>query len=201
MPAIQIATFAVSGDFSSPELFKAPLEAIKTADGHISSFYGVQVEDVKKGYFISVWESYEHHQKLTQQASYKNIIEVLKPAAAGGFERDHINVAVDPNTALTSPAVEVVAFTLKEGSAAEQLTPLFEELGKGLDAAVGSHAPCVWGQSIEDKSKFLLVVGWDTVEAHWEAVKEGTSLHKTIQQIAALADLSIGHTHAKQHQG
>ncbi|KAJ7784476.1 hypothetical protein B0H16DRAFT_1492642 [Mycena metata] len=201
MPAIQIISFPVSEEFSSkPELFQAPLEAIKTADGHISSFYGVQVEDVKKGYFISVWQSYEHHQKLVQQASYKSVIEGLKPAAGGDSDRNHINVAADPITALTSPALEVVVFTLKEGSTAEQLTPLFEELGKGLDAAVGSHAPCVWGQSIENRSKFLLVVGWDTVEAHWEAVKEGTSLHTTIGKIVALADLSIGHSHVKQHK-
>ncbi|KAJ7175941.1 hypothetical protein C8R46DRAFT_1080126 [Mycena filopes] len=200
MPTIQIATFAQNFS-SNPEAFKAPLEQIKTADGHIGSFYGVQVEDNKIGYFISVWESYEHHQKLTQDASYKKLIEVLKPAAAGGFERNHINVTADPNVALTSPAVEVVLFTLKAGTTAEQVTPLLEELAKGLDAAVGAHAPCVWGQSIEDKSKFLLVVGWDTVEAHWEAVKEGTSLHKVVGSIVPLADLSIGHTHIKKHEG
>jgi len=203
MPCLQIASFPVSDAFlSNPGIFKAPLNAIKTADGHISSFYGLQVEDGKTGYFLSVWESYEHHQKFIQEPSYANLIETLKPAVSGKLERDHINVAGDVDTALSSPAVEFVIFTLKADGSAEALTSLLEELGKGLDVAVGAHPPCAWGQSVEHKSKFLLVVGWDTVAAHWEAVKEGTALHGTIVQIKALADLSIGHsTTFKKHQG
>jgi hypothetical protein len=76
----------------------------------------------------------------------------------------HITVSKDPNAALSSPAVEFVAFTLKDGASAEKFSALMEELGKGLDVAAGAHPPSVWGQSIEEKNKYLLVVGWDTVE-------------------------------------
>ncbi|KAJ6585069.1 hypothetical protein B0H19DRAFT_409464 [Mycena capillaripes] len=201
MPTLQIATFPVSEAFvSKPEIFKAPMDVIKTAEGHISSFYGLQVEDTKTGYFVSVWESYEHHQKLIGEPSYASIIEALKPAVSGKLQRNHINVAGDVDTALSSPAVEFVVFTVKPDASAEKLETLLGELAKGLDAAAGAHPPCVWGQGIEDKTKFLLV-GWDTVDAHWEAVKEGTGLYATIGQIKEVAGLTIGHSHVKKHQG
>ncbi|KAK7048435.1 hypothetical protein R3P38DRAFT_2869335 [Favolaschia claudopus] len=204
MPAIQIniATFPSSDAFASnPDMLKAPVDMIKSADGHKASFYGIQVEDNKKGYFVSVWESHDHHRKLVESPNYASIIEKLKPTISGQFERNFINISHDPLPALSSPAVEIVTFTLKSGSSAEQLTPLMEELGKGLDTATGAHPPCAWGQSVEDKNKVLLIVGWDTVEAHWEAVKEGTGLHATIVKIKDVADLSIGHSHVKKHEG
>ena len=101
-----------------------------------------------------------------EEPSYKSLVEVLKPATtdAHKFERHHVDVTGDALTALSSPAVEFVVFTLKPGVAHEQVVPLFVELAKGLDAAVGAHPPCMWGPSHEDKTKILVVVGWDTVE-------------------------------------
>ncbi|KAJ7095800.1 hypothetical protein B0H15DRAFT_71903 [Mycena belliarum] len=202
MPTLQIATFPVSEAFlSNPEIFKAPMDVIKTAEGHISSFYGLKVEDKKSAYFVTVWESYEHHKRLIGESGYATIIEALKPAVAGKLERYHIDVTADANTTLSAPASEFVVFTLKPDATPEKLVPLLEELGKGLDTAAGAHPPCMWAQSIEDKTKFLLIVGWDTVEAHWEAVKEGTELHATVGKIVAVADLVIGHAHVVKHQG
>ncbi|KAJ7459934.1 hypothetical protein FB451DRAFT_1182208 [Mycena latifolia] len=165
-----IATFPVSEAFlSNPEIFKAPLDVIKTADGHIRYY-------LPSNSVAQVWQSYEHHKKLIGEPSYTSLIEALKPAAAGKLERHHVDIAGDANTALSSPATEFVVFTVKPEGSPEKLVPLLEELGKGLDISVGAHPPCMWGPSIEDKTKFLLVVGWDTVEAHWEAVKEGCKI-------------------------
>ncbi|KAF7346426.1 hypothetical protein MSAN_01870500 [Mycena sanguinolenta] len=200
MPSIQIAHFPVSDTFvSNPDIFKAPLDIIKGAEGHKGSYYGLQIEDKKTGYFVSVWDSYEAHQKVIKDPNYAGIIEALKPAVSGPFERHHINVSSDPTAALTAPAVEFVVFTLKDG-AADKLTPLMEELGAGADTAAGAHPPCAWGQSVEDKNKFLLVIGWDTVQAHWDAVKEGTALHGIVVKIKEFADLWIGHSHMKKHE-
>ncbi|KAJ7069763.1 hypothetical protein C8F01DRAFT_527375 [Mycena amicta] len=204
MPCIQIAGFPISEAFvSSPDTFKAPLDVIKTAQGHIKSYYGVQVEDKQSGYFVSVWETYEDHLKLIAEPGYQSLVQILRPATidSSKFNRNHIDVSTDPLAALSSPAVEFVVFTLKNGPTdADKLVPLLTELESGLNAAAGAHPPCIWGQSREDKSKFLLVVGWDTVEAHWEAVKEGTGLHATVGKIASLADLVIGHSHVKAHE-
>ncbi|KAJ7695638.1 hypothetical protein B0H17DRAFT_1054959 [Mycena rosella] len=203
MPAIQIASFPASDAFlealaSDPEKIKAPLTGLLAAKGHTGSFFGLQVENGKTVYFVSVWESLEAHQAFTKDPNYGELIEKIKPAAAGPMERHHIDIKADAGTALASPATEFVVFTLKAGGTADKLVPLLEELGKGLDIAAGAHAPCVWGQCVEDKTKFLLIVGWDTVAAHWEAVKEGTDLHKTVGKILAVTDLSIAHSLLKQ---
>ncbi|KAJ6605677.1 hypothetical protein B0H10DRAFT_1886594 [Mycena sp. CBHHK59/15] len=165
MPTVQISKFPVSEAFvNGSESFKGPLDLLQSADGHVSSFYGTQVEDAKNAYFITVWDSFEHHNKLPGDPNFPNILEGLKQAAAGKPERNQFQVAagVDPNTALSAPATELVIFTLKADGSAEKLVPLLEELAKGLDKAVGAHPPCLWGASIETSGNFVLVVGWDT---------------------------------------
>ncbi|KAJ7288249.1 hypothetical protein C8J57DRAFT_1279563 [Mycena rebaudengoi] len=195
MPTVQIATFLASDEFvANPEIFRAPVDVIKTTDGHIGSYYGFQVEESKTGYFVTVWESYEHHQRLIADPSYGTLLQALKPASAGQFIKNHIEAKVDPTAALSSPAVEFVTFTLKDPGSAEKLVSLLEDLAKGLDIAVGEHPPCFWGQSKEDHQKYLLVVGWDTVAAHWEAVKEGSALRPIVVAISEIANLEIGHS-------
>ncbi|KAJ7302952.1 hypothetical protein DFH08DRAFT_722458 [Mycena albidolilacea] len=164
MPLIQLATFSASEEFaSSQDIFKESVNLIKGAEGYKGSFYGLQVEDKKIGYFISVWESSEHRQKLVK-ASYADITEKLKPAVGGQFETVHANVSCDPNAALSSPVVAVGILTLKAGGSADKLRSLLEELGERADTVTGARPPCIRGQSIEDKSKFLVAIGWDSLE-------------------------------------
>ncbi|KAJ7695637.1 hypothetical protein B0H17DRAFT_1198422 [Mycena rosella] len=203
MPTVQTVSFPASDAFlealsNDPDKIKDPLTGLLGAKGHISSFYGLQVEDKKIVYFVSVWESLEARQAFTKDPSYAELIEKIKPAAAAPLERHHIDVKGDAKTAFVSPVTELVVFTLKPEGTPEKVVPLFEELAKGLDAAVGARPPCMWGQSIDDKTKFLVHVGWDTVAAHWEAVKEGTDLNKTVGKLGALADFSLGHSRLKQ---
>lgn len=37
-------------------------------------------------------------------------------------------------------------------------------LGKALDHGYGSYSPIAWGVTQEEPGKFLLVVGWDSVQ-------------------------------------
>ncbi len=87
-----------------------------------------------------------------------------QPAVSGEFTRDHIDVTVDPSAALTAPVVEIATLTLKDGASAEKLLSAGGDFTKTLDSAPGSHAPAIWGQSVENKNKFFLVVGWDSLE-------------------------------------
>ncbi|KAF7365131.1 hypothetical protein MVEN_00384400 [Mycena venus] len=199
MPAINIATFPVSDSFSNPDIFKGPMDLLKAAEGYKGAFYGLQIEDKKTGYFVSVWESYELREKMAKDPSYAGVIEQLKPAVAGPFTRDHINTTTDGLTALSAPVVEFVTATLKAGASAEKVSSLVEEFIKGLDGSAGSHAPAVWGQSVENKDKFLLIVGWDSLEAH-QAVVKANAFSSTVSAIQELADISIGHSNVKKHE-
>ncbi|KAJ7848873.1 hypothetical protein B0H14DRAFT_2767090 [Mycena olivaceomarginata] len=200
MPLIQLATFSASEEFaSSTDIFKEPVNLITGAEDYKGSFYGLQVEDKKTGYFISVWESSEHRQKLVKDASYAGITEKLKPAVAGQFETVHANVSCDPNPALSAPVVAVGILTLKAGGSADKLRSLLEELGERADTVAGARPPCIRGQSIEDKSKFLVAIGWDSLEIHMQLIKGGSN-SALFDQIRAEADFSMGHSHLKKHE-
>ncbi|KAJ7342714.1 hypothetical protein DFH08DRAFT_873413 [Mycena albidolilacea] len=199
MPILQITSFPASDAFiATPDIFKAPIDVIKSAEGYKSSFYGLQIEDKKTGYFISVWESYELRQKFLADPRAAGLVEKLKPAVAGKLERHHIDVSGDPTAAFSSPVVSITVLTLKSDAAPEKLAALLEELEKGARTTAGARA-IMWGQSLEDKNNFLLIGGWDSLEAHQEAIKGGAQL-ATTSQVRALVDASVGHSALKKHE-
>jgi hypothetical protein len=71
---------------------------------------------------------------------------------------------VNPTTALSAPATELVLFTLKTGVTTAEISPLFDDLARGLNAVSSAHPPCVWAPSKDSGNHILVFVGWDTVE-------------------------------------
>jgi hypothetical protein len=96
-------------------------------------------------------------------------MEKAKTAVAGKLEADNITVSSDPAPALTSPVVAITALTLTADGTAEKLTPLLQELENSVEGTAGARA-YVWGQSIENKNKYLLLVGWDSLEVRQRLV-------------------------------
>ncbi|KAJ6522407.1 hypothetical protein B0H19DRAFT_1202957 [Mycena capillaripes] len=196
MPVVQRITFPVSEAFSSdPNIFKAATDIVKTSGGYISSFHGLQIEDKKTGYFVTVWQSSVPFNAFAEGTTYTNFMNTLQRAASGDVESHYVDVnAADPSIPLSAPVTEFVKFTVKKGIQSGDTYDLFERLTRGLDAAGGAHPPSYWGSSRNSPGNHILVyVGWDTVEAHWEAVKEGTELHGIVQELLKQADVHIGH--------
>ncbi|KAK7039883.1 hypothetical protein R3P38DRAFT_3391249 [Favolaschia claudopus] len=198
---IQRITFTASSSFTSdPNVFNAALQILKKAPGFIGSFHGLQIDDGKTGYFITVWSSPEHFSSFAQPTSfpaYTQFLDTLKPYAVNGkLETHHVYTpdTIDPHTALRAPITELVLFKFKPGVTLAQIGPLYDELGVGLDRAKGSHPPCFWAVSKEsNEDEVLVFVGWDTVEEHWDAVKEGTELHAVIQKLLEKSSFVLGH--------
>ncbi|KAF7353981.1 hypothetical protein MVEN_01084600 [Mycena venus] len=179
MPVIQRITFPVSDAFSSnPNIFKAATDIVKTSAGYISSFHGLQIEDKKTGYFVTVWQSSVPFNAFAEGTTYASFMDTLQQAASGDVESHYVDVdAADPSIPLSAPITEFVRFTVKEGIQSGDTYDLFERLTRGLDTADGAHPPSYWGSSRNSPGNHILVyVGWDTVEAHWEAVKEGNGI-------------------------
>ncbi|KAJ6568821.1 hypothetical protein B0H19DRAFT_1256529 [Mycena capillaripes] len=195
MPAIERITFNVSDAFSSDSnIFKTPLDLVKTVPGHLASYHGLQIDDGKTGYFYSVWESASPYNEFVKSPAHSEFLDALKPAASGQLERHYVEVdTAKPHVPLAAPVTETVLFTLKDGVQPADTFDLYGKLARGLDAAAGAHPPCYWAPSENSKTHILVHVGWDTVDAHWTAVKEGTELHAVIQDLLKVADFHLGH--------
>ncbi|KAJ7800301.1 hypothetical protein B0H14DRAFT_2900200 [Mycena olivaceomarginata] len=166
----------------------------RSTPGFVSAFRELQIDDGKTGYLITVWQSGEDYASFAQGGVYSDFQAALRPAATGEFEVHHVHAgAVNPTTVLSTPATEVVLFTLKTGVTPAEISPLFDDLARGSNAASGAHPPCVWAPSKVSGNHILVFVGWDTVEAHWDAVKEGTELHSAIQLVLKKSDFVLGH--------
>ncbi|KAJ6462432.1 hypothetical protein C8R45DRAFT_878603 [Mycena sanguinolenta] len=196
MSVVQRIAFTASNKFADPNVFDKSLEILKSKPGFVSSFHGLQIDDGKTGYIITVWQSVEHYSFFVQGSAYSDFLAALKPAAADELEIHHVHTGgVDVNTALTAPTTELVLWTLKSGVTIEEITPLFMELGRSLNTSKGAHPPSLWAPSKDSGNHILVFVGWDSVEAHMEAVKEGTEAHDVISLFAPKADYALGHVH------
>ncbi|KAJ7027407.1 hypothetical protein C8F04DRAFT_1122406 [Mycena alexandri] len=192
MPIIQRTTFPVSDAFSS-DVLKTTVDIAKRTTGYISSFHGLQVEDSNIGYFIGVWTSSEAYTSFVQGKDYSEFVASIKGVTSSELQIHYVDVAVNPETALLAPVTELVHFTMKAGVPVEDTYDLFAELASGLDQAAGGHPPAYWGRT-GNSNEVQVYVGWDTVETHWDAVKEGTHLHSVIQKLLERSDFVLGHT-------
>ncbi|KAK7048584.1 hypothetical protein R3P38DRAFT_2870280 [Favolaschia claudopus] len=199
MVAIQITSFPASDAFiANPEIVKEPMELIKTADGYKGSVYGIKVEDKRTGYLVSIWESFEHREKLSQNPAFAGFGDKVKAALNGPLVRDHFDFSGSLEPALSAPIVEIVTFTLKPGASVEKLTSILAEVQKAGGGAPGLQGPAIMGQSVEDPSKLFVIVGWDSVEAHTTYVSQNPQAALR-DQIFALAEPAIAHINAQKH--
>ncbi|KAJ7598755.1 hypothetical protein C8J56DRAFT_173148 [Mycena floridula] len=195
MTVIHRVTFPASDAYKLDRtVFEPALKMIAQTDGYICSWHGVQneVEGGELGYHITAWESYEHHKKLIESSSYPGIIASLKPALNGKLESHHFEITVDPNPAMSGKTTEVVLLSLKEGSEMADLVEVTKKLAKQLDEAKGSSPPCIGGVSIEEPTKILTLIGWESRQSHLDAVSE-EPLSSTVGTLHKVADVTLTH--------
>ncbi|KAF8155018.1 hypothetical protein K438DRAFT_1987245 [Mycena galopus ATCC 62051] len=205
MPATQRITFTASAAYlSDPAILNTALNIVKAAQGYISCFHGLQIDDDGKTvYFIGMWKSSKAYDAFVQGATYPDFVSALDCAVEGdleiySFEHD----AGDLTVPLVAPVTELALFSMKAGIKSEDTLHVFRELARGLDGAPGAHAPCCWAPSRECESKISVDVGWDSIEAHLDAVKEGTELHKLIQAVLEKKESVVGgHAHLVKEAG
>ncbi|KAF8887178.1 hypothetical protein BD779DRAFT_533802 [Infundibulicybe gibba] len=166
--ALEFLTFPASDAFikNKGKSFQPIIDELKTREGCLKVYTGVQAEDKKTGYLLIVWGSYELHKKFIDDPNYGKIVQGLLPGYAGGLETSdmqHIVFPQDPANALSAPISEFAFFVLKEGVKKEALLESLGVLSAEADK-VTAHAPSVYGESREHPNTFVLTIGWDSVE-------------------------------------
>ncbi|KAF9013223.1 hypothetical protein BDQ17DRAFT_1343013 [Cyathus striatus] len=200
MPIIEIATFPSTTEFiSDPIKTGAPaFSKIVQAEGFHGLYTGTQVEDEKTGYLVVIWETYEHHKIVTEQADYPQLIETLKACFSGSIDVQHVEFNADISAVFEAPVTEFAAATLKPGETKEDAILPVQKLTAALDNTEGTVKPAVWGASRERADTLIFCVGWPSKQVHLDSVKGSKTLPPIIGDLRAVVELSPVHIHFKK---
>ncbi|KIK51372.1 hypothetical protein GYMLUDRAFT_50606 [Collybiopsis luxurians FD-317 M1] len=161
---IQYATFVASDAFiNHRDQFSERMSKVGTADGHISTFWGIQVpeEGAKMGYIITTWESADHYRRFRDTSLYILAMDTLKEASVGEASRHQFSGVVgSPGPGLQSDITEVVVVKPKAGVTGEEVKEAAQKLG---EIFTGHGHPAALGESINGDGVYLIVVGWPSV--------------------------------------
>ncbi|KAJ3769967.1 hypothetical protein FB446DRAFT_705784 [Lentinula raphanica] len=181
-PIIHYAVFPtshVSVD-QFPSLKKA-YGQLNKAEGHIKSFYGLQVteEGSKQMYFISIWESSLYHRKFKEISMINRETDIAKEfnplneavAAAGEhFFHHEFKVLEGTNVSgLESENTEFVLVTPKAGAPVDKVREVGLKVRELWD---NKGHPATFSESVQGNGSFLMVVGWSSTTHHLDTVKD-----------------------------
>ncbi|KAE9401106.1 hypothetical protein BT96DRAFT_992465 [Gymnopus androsaceus JB14] len=178
--------------------FNEALAKIATVDGHVSSFWGLQVseEGAKMGYIIAVWESTEHYKRFTTSEIFNQTFAILKTAAASEITRYQFTaVTGTPLPALQAEITELAVVKPKAGVSASAVTEATNRVTNTFNAH--GH-PAALGQSVNGDEVYLIVVGWPSVTESLANVK-GEPFASLLVDFLSVADLERTHAVLDKH--
>ncbi|KAG6816425.1 hypothetical protein H0H87_006162 [Tephrocybe sp. NHM501043] len=138
-----------------------------------------------------LWETYDHHQKLKKHESYPGLIASLKLAMSGDLNVQHVDFDEDAAAVFTSGATEVITLTPHPEVELKEFHDTLKTL-RELLATENSCKSSALGESREKKGTWFWIIGWDSVQAHQDAVAEDAAL-KVIKQLTSLAEVEVKH--------
>ncbi|KAG6829894.1 hypothetical protein H0H92_003027 [Tricholoma furcatifolium] len=193
MPTVEIVRFPGSDAFvDNPLIMKDCLSILVKSEGCISPYYGVQVEDDRTGYLFVIWETIDHHTKLMNAEVYPELKQSLGLACSGPLDMQHVDFDGDAAAVFASPAMELVTMVPHSGVDLKEFHDLITDLRTNLLAASSCHFVTL-GESTENKGTWFLLVGWDSVEAHYEAVGKGAVV-EIIKDLHRVSKIELKHS-------
>ncbi|KAG2145433.1 uncharacterized protein EDB93DRAFT_1150934 [Suillus bovinus] len=182
IPTTEILIFDTSEKFRNDvSMLRPAFDIVLKADGaHKPAYSGIQIENPSTGYVFLNWDSLAHHHAFMASPSYGPLGDVLKPALGSELNMYHV-IFNDRSIALEQPVTEVLVITLKDPS---HRAEVFDILGKISDS---TKKMLVFGSTLEDENRIILVGGWSSVEAHWKMVAHPEP-KAAIERLFALAN-------------
>lgn len=193
-PVIQIMYFKTSSSYlQDPSKLISELATQSSAskiEGLSKAYLGFQTEDPSYAFWVFEWTSKSaqetYHQsdnfKATQVASQQ--VFASKPTHTfAGFS--------NTSPIFSAPVTEFVTFTLKAGVSMTALQPLVKQLQAKLQGTPKFYGSS-WAPVVDKSNVFYGVLGWESVQAHWDAVGSGP-LKEIIDEVKKIADLWLVH--------
>ncbi|KIJ64513.1 hypothetical protein HYDPIDRAFT_40257 [Hydnomerulius pinastri MD-312] len=190
-PVTEILYFTASEEYKKNSVtLNGPVAGVN------KSYVGYETEDPTVAFWVNDWVSKEAHDDFTQKPEYPELLAAFRPAFASHPTINWVKFE-DNKGALGAPITEFVTFTLKEGKTMDQLEPLVQELHTKLVGTPKFHGDS-WAVVIDKPNVYHGILGWDTVQAHWDAVTDGP-LREVIDRVKLVADLWLVHAALKPH--
>ncbi|KAG9308677.1 hypothetical protein JVU11DRAFT_11634 [Chiua virens] len=153
-----------------PSVCEPGCQLVMTADGsHEPHYYGKRIEDAGKGNIICDWDSYEAHEEVLNGPLFPKVRDALLKETVVSWETTetlHAILSGSPKVALEHPVTAVTLLTLK---APENRNAVVDILTKISERTGNRH---VFGVIHEDDQKYMTFCGWESVEAHLEAISK-----------------------------
>jgi len=200
LPVVQIVFFDCTQTYRDDPVgvMSGLMEFLKNSAGQISTYHGPQVEDNTKAYLVILWQTYEHHKAIMESESYKDLLSTLVPAlsaeARNRMKMIHINFQEDPSKSFEGPFTEFAVWTLNDLSKQEEMKRYNTYFTRFRPDGLISTT---WGHAMEDHSFYVLIAGWESVEAHHAARHGVTEEMKATSMLLRNIATKQSVTHAK----
>ncbi|KAI0344826.1 hypothetical protein BDW22DRAFT_1354989 [Trametopsis cervina] len=162
--------------------------------------YGLEAQESKHLYVIRAWDtSYALHDLTCSFSEEANLhIDSIVPGVLD--YRMHVHLQCEPYTALASPLTEIVVWNLREGAQKAVVEALLTKLmgivntipfGDGMYKAG-------WGHVTNDESKYVVMIGWTTLEAFFAAVQNSPAGRAVLDELDEFTVRHIRHVPLNQ---
>ncbi|EGO23818.1 hypothetical protein SERLADRAFT_356596 [Serpula lacrymans var. lacrymans S7.9] len=197
-PVPEIAVFKASDAYKAdPSSLHGLFDTLATTEGMSGTYYGFETEDPSNLFTVHVWDTKEASLAFRNRKDFDDVVAASLPAFGSQPDVSHVQFTSDVIRPLAAPATEFVTFTLKEGQSVENLLPLVKQLYEGVAITPTAHGSS-WGPVIGKPDVYYGILGWDTVQAHWDAVSAGP-LKVIIDNVKEIAAISLVHALLKKY--
>lgn len=187
----QVIWFESPAYKQNPEILADLFAATKAWNDLVQVYKGFQVEDPNVAIWLTLWESIQGYHSF--MSSHPSLEEAFKSTSLPRVTVIKVlDTADDFERAINAPVTEIGEARPKPEhmDKLEILGELMSQLNVVLRKSKGNVAVCQ-GKNLEDDKVYTFTIGWNSVEEHEEAIKEGTIAGGLIGQITSMADVLI----------
>ncbi|EKM51873.1 uncharacterized protein PHACADRAFT_150667 [Phanerochaete carnosa HHB-10118-sp] len=196
LPVAEIAKLVASDAYrADPTVVNEALEILAKTPGFIAAWHGLEIQDPQYLYAVILWESVEHHRALiADQVAYPAIGEKMRKVSNGRVWLYHVHFNAEVDKALNAPTTELALMTVKDSVETSQ----YLETAKTIVPQIYSTLPNEvfeggWGPTVENDRKFMICLGWHSVERFFAAFKGAPELFARITALKELSEVDLRH--------
>ncbi|KAG2129487.1 hypothetical protein DEU56DRAFT_817331 [Suillus clintonianus] len=192
-PVTQIMYFKTSSSFlQDPSRLITELanKSGTKIEGLTKAYLGFETEDPSNAFWVFEWTSKAVHDAYRQTETFKATQVASQQVFASKPTHTYAGFS-NTSPIFSAPVTEFVTFTLKRGVSMTALQPLVKQLQAKLQGTPKFYGSS-WAPVVDKPNVVHGVLGWQTVQAHWDAVSSGP-LKEIIDEVKKVADIWLVH--------